>query len=101
MPRSIQEDGTVFGQLFFDDANTKMYDSDKGEIVSVHIPAKTIIVAPTMFLLTNYGSHGNTIIHECVHWVKHRKVYMLEKLYNDKAHGITCEGTGGKCGELP
>ena len=26
---------------------------------------------------------------------------MLEKLYNDKAHGITCEGTGGKCGELP
>ena len=92
--RSIQKDGTVFGQLFFDDADTELYDSSSAEMVPVHVPAKTIIVDPKMYLLSNYGSPGNTIIHECVHWVKHRKVYMLEKLYNDKAHGITCEVIG-------
>lgn len=83
-----------------DDADTEMYDSDQDEMIPVHIPGKTIIVDPMMFLLTNYGSPGNTIIHECVHWVKHRKVYMLEKLYNDKAHGITCEVTGGVQADL-
>lgn len=98
--RPIREDGAVFGQLFFDDADTEMYDSNQNEIVPVHIPGKTIIVDPTMFLLTNYGSPGNTIIHECVHWAKHRKVYMLEKLYNDKARGITCEVTGGVQADL-
>ena len=90
----IRKDGTVFGQLFFEDADTEMYDSNQDKIIPVHIPSKTVIVDPQMFLLTNYGSPGNTIIHECVHWVKHRKVYMLEKLYNDKAHGITCEVIG-------
>ena len=98
--RPIREDGAVFGQLFFDDADTEMYDSNQNEIVPVHIPGKTIIVDPTMFLLTNYGSPGNTIIHECVHWAKHRKVYVLEKLYNDKARGITCEVTGGVQADL-
>ena len=48
-----------------------------------------------MYLLRNYGSVNNTIVHECVHWIKHRKVFELEKLYNDQASSITCEVVGG------
>jgi hypothetical protein len=50
---------------------------------------------PKMFLLRNLGCVNNTIIHECIHWEKHRKVFMLEKLYNSDASNISCEVVGG------
>ena len=91
----ISKEGAIFGQLFFLAADTEMYDADQDRLVTVHVPEKTIVVDPQMYLLRNLGSVNNTIVHECVHWVKHRKVFMLEKLYNDQAHGITCEVVGG------
>ncbi len=72
-----------------------MYDARLGETISTHINAKTIVVDPQMYLLRNLGSVNNTIIHECVHWVKHRKVFLLEKLYNAEASSISCEVVGG------
>lgn len=33
----------------------------------------------------NLGSTYNTIIHECVHWHRHRKAFELERLYNEEA----------------
>ena len=91
----INKEGSIFGQLFFLEADTEMYDAEHDQSITVHVPAKTIVVDPQMYLLRNLGSANNTIVHECVHWVKHRKVFMLEKLYNDQAHGITCEVVGG------
>ena len=91
----ISKEGAIFGQLFFLAADTEMYDADQDRLVTVHVPEKTIVVDPQMYLLRNLGSVNNTIVHECVHWVKHRKVFMLEKLYNAQAHGITCEVVGG------
>jgi len=79
----IKEDASVFGQLFF-----------------VDVEAKTIVVDPEMYLLRNLGSVNNTIVHECVHWAKHRKVFELEKLYNDKASSISCEVVGGAKSEM-
>ena len=38
---------------------------------------------------------NNTIVHECVHWDRHRKAFQLERLYNDKATQIKCEVVGG------
>lgn len=96
----IREDGSVFGQLFFDESDAEMYDATEEKTVSVHVPAQSIIVDPQMYLLRNLGSANNTIVHECVHWVKHRKVFLLEKLYNDQAHGITCEVVGGARAEM-
>ena len=72
-----------------------MYDAKAGTAVTQHIPGKTIVVDPYMFLLRTIGCANNTIIHECVHWVKHRKVFELEKLYNDSASCISCEVVGG------
>lgn len=91
----IREDASVFGQIYFDETDTEMYDASIGKNVSTHIEAQTIVVDPQMYLLRNLGSVNNTIIHECVHWDKHRKVFMLEKLYNSDASNISCEVVGG------
>lgn len=72
-----------------------MNDANAGEMVMVHIDAKTIVVDLQMYLLRNLGSVGNTIIHECVHWVKRRSVFVLEKLYYADASNISCEVVGG------
>lgn len=91
----IREDASIFGQIYFDEADAEMYDANLGAAVPMHIDARTIIVDPQMYLLRNLGSVNNTIIHECVHWVKHRKVFVLEKLYNEEASNISCEVVGG------
>ena len=38
---------------------------------------------------------NNTIVHECVHWDLHRKVFELEHLYNSEATQIKCMVIGG------
>ena len=64
----IREDASIFGQIFFADADTEMYDPQQEKMVPVHVDAKTIVADPEVFLLRNLGALNNTIIHECVHW---------------------------------
>ena len=91
----IREDASVFGQIYFVETEAEMFDANEGKTVSMIIPGKTIVFDPQMYLLRNLGSVNNTIIHECVHWVKHRKAFELEKLYNAEASNISCEVVGG------
>lgn len=95
LTQRIREDASVFGQIYFVETDAEMFDANKGETVPTHIPARTIVVDPLMYLLRNLGSVNNTIVHECVHWVKHRKVFELEKLFNADASHISCEVVGG------
>lgn len=90
----IKEDASVFGQIYFEDTDIQMYEEEAEEDSLVHVAGRTIIVDPQMFLLRNIGSVNNTIIHECVHWVKHRKAFALEKLFNADASYISCEVVG-------
>lgn len=96
----IKEDSSIFGQLYFTDTDTEMYSTDQGKPIPVHVDAQTIVVDPQIFLLRNLGSVNNTIVHECVHWVKHRKVFLLEKLYNGRASTISCQVVGGASAEM-
>lgn len=96
----IREDASIFGQIYYTDTDTEMFDAKKNETVPVHISGRTIVVDPQMFLLRNLGSVNNTIVHECVHWVKHRKVFALEKLYNSSASHISCEVVGGAAAKV-
>ncbi len=95
LSQRIREDASVFGQLYFVDTDAEMFDANAGESKKVHIEGQTIVVDPMNFLLRSLGSYNNTIIHECIHWAKHRKVFELEKLYNDDASCISCEVIGG------
>ena len=93
--KRIREDASVFGQIYFEDTDANLFDAKLGEEVREHINAGTILFDPKIFLLRNLGCANNTIIHECVHWDKHRKVFALEKLYNENASNISCEVVGG------
>lgn len=90
----IRKDASVFGQIYFDDTDTEMYDATADADVPTHIKGKTIVVDPQMYLLRNLGSINNTIVHECVHWHKHRKAFKLEQLFNADASHISCEVLG-------
>ena len=45
-----------------------------------------------MFVL---GSVNNTIVHECVHWDKHKKAFALVRLYDSSLSNIGCKVIGG------
>lgn len=100
LTQRIREDASVFGQIYFVETDAEMYDANKGEPVVMRIPGRTIVVDPYMYLLRNLGCVNNTIVHECVHWVKHRKVFELEKLYNADASNISCEVVGGAAAKV-
>ena len=78
--QELTEDFSVFGQIFFQDCDAEVFNSDTGEMEVTHFPEKTIVVDPKAFLLRNLGSVNNTIVHECVHWDQHRKAFELERL---------------------
>ena len=94
----ITEDLSIFGQVYFYDCETEIYDSDKNETVGALVKAGTIIVDPKAYFLRNIGAVNNTIVHECVHWDKHRKAFELERLYNSSASTIKCQVVGGMKG---
>jgi len=97
--REITEDMSIFGQIYFQDAEAEFYDAKQDELVKTIVKAKTIVVDPNIFFLRNLGAVNNTIVHECVHWDKHRKAFELERLYNENATQIKCQVVGGIKGD--
>lgn len=93
--REITKDFSVFGQIYFHDCEAEFYDEDGDETVKTNVNARTIFVDPKAYFLRNLGAVNNTIVHECVHWDKHRKAFELERLYNTNASKIKCQVVGG------
>ncbi len=93
--RPITEDCSVFGQVYFRDADTELYNDRTESMEPVHVNARTILVDPRTFFLFNLGKVNNTIIHECVHWHFHRKAFELDRLCNDSLSMIGCQVIGG------
>ena len=87
----ITKNGTAFGQVFFSDWETNIFDSETGAFSTIKISRGTILVDPCVYFLRTVGSKNNTIIHECVHWHLHKEYFELEKLYNVDAKAISCE----------
>ena len=93
--KRITEDCAIFGQIFFQDSTTEIYDEKLCQSVEEEVSAKTILVDPETYFLYNLGKVNNTIVHECVHWDLHRKAFELERLYNKEASRIKCQVAGG------
>lgn len=91
----LTDDFSVFGQLIFSDTKTALYNAETDCMVATDVKGGTILVDPQNFFLRNLGSVNNTIVHECVHWDKHRKAFELERLYNATATQIQCRTVGG------
>ena len=93
--KNITSDFSTFGQIFFEDCETEYYDKENSSFKKIQVKSGTILVDPDAYFLRNLGSVNNTIIHECVHWDKHRKAFELERLYNENATQIKCQVVGG------
>ncbi|TQS71925.1 ImmA/IrrE family metallo-endopeptidase [Ornithinibacillus gellani] len=87
----ITKTGIIFGQIYFSNAITKIYDMRADTYKKVKVKRGTILIDPDVFFMRNVGSLNNTIIHECVHWELHKKFFELESLYNPEARGISCQ----------
>ncbi|SFW18541.1 ImmA/IrrE family metallo-endopeptidase [Selenomonas ruminantium] len=93
--RRISADASVFGQIYFDDVESDFYNEETGRQESMPVKAGTIFVDPMVFFLRNMGSVKNTIIHECVHWLFHRPVFVLEKISDSSLTRFDCAMVGG------
>jgi len=79
--QEIADDASIFGQIHFRD--------NEG------IKAGTILVDPRAYFMRTLGSVNNTIVHECVHWDKHRKAFEFQRLLDDSISKISCQVAGG------
>lgn len=93
--QEITKDLSVFGQIYFHDCYTELYDEVTDAAVEAKVESRTILVDPKTYFLRNLGSVNNTIVHECVHWDKHRKAFELQRLYDSDLSKIKCQVVGG------
>ncbi len=85
------EDG-IFGKTYFDAEKVTVYDNiikkNPHEIIT---KPGDMLINPDVFYMSNIGTANNTIIHECVHWDKHRRAFELQKLLQGHCTHISCE----------
>ena len=90
----------VFGMTYFREADVDLIDSETGQVIpEQHIEAGTILINPDVFFMRNVGSLNNTIIHECLHWDRHRKFFELQKLLNTDLRALSCSVTENQNGK--
>ncbi len=83
---------TIFGKTYFDTAVVTVYSDLKLRTTEeVTIYSGTLLVNPDIYFMRNVGSENNTIIHECVHWKRHRMFFELKRLLNQDFSYISCE----------
>ncbi len=71
-------DDSVFGLISFKNGKIKCYDNSKEEYINVN--EGTIIIDNKCSC--NYAGNNTdnfTIVHECIHWYKHRKYFLFRK----------------------
>jgi len=85
---------TIFGMTIFADTLVQYYDHDKQRSRIFGVTKGTIIVDHNVSFMRNIGCERNTIIHECVHWHKHRKYHEFAAMYNPDAKLIACRTDG-------
>lgn len=87
----IDAKATVVGRVYFVDAKVSCYDWFDGTPQVRNVKAGTIFVDPNVYFFRNIGALNNTIIHECVHWILHRKAFELQRLLgNSDISKIEC-----------
>ena len=94
----ITKDGSVFGRSYFCDCQSDLYNPQTDEMYQELIPAGTVLVDKKTAFLSVLGSVHNTIVHECVHWDKHKKAFALVRLYDNSLSNIGCKVVGGIAG---
>jgi len=89
--RRLSRSGTIFGQMIFHTTEVEYFDLDAKRFRVLEADGGTVFVDPEIYFLRTLGSWNNTVIHECVHWLKHRKYFELERAYSGNISRISCQ----------
>ena len=85
-------DDNIFGKTYFEASEVTVYTDDAfQETAEITASPGTMLVNPNVFFMYNIGTMNNTIIHECVHWERHRMFFELMRLLNREHRFISCE----------
>lgn len=86
----ITRNGAAFGKIFFADMETEYFDANDRIFRKINVEKGTIFVDPAIYFMRNVGSRNNTVIHECVHWYKHKKFHDFMRLFDANAEFVIC-----------
>ncbi len=82
----------IFGKTYFAEEKVQVYDSIlQKEIREITTRPGTMLINPNVYFMYNVGTANNTIVHETIHWDRHRRAFELEKLLNGDYNHISCE----------
>lgn len=82
----------VFGKTYFGSEKVFVYTNIlRKETCEIVTEPGTMLINPNVYFMYNIGTANNTIIHECVHWDRHRKPFELQKLLQGECNHISCE----------
>jgi transcriptional regulator with XRE-family HTH domain len=90
----ITKDRSIFGQIFFADAEVELFNTEKKENEKKIIKKNTMLVDDKVAYLRSFGSRNLTIAHECVHSYYHRKTFLFAQMINNDIHYIQCRVNG-------
>lgn len=85
----LSEDFSYLEQISFSDTKTLVYDLTSGNSRELEVKRGTILIDPEVFWERSLGCENFTIIHEIVHWEKHKLFADIKRLINQngyKAH---------------
>ena len=85
----LSRDCSVFGMMVFADTKVRVVTDDG--FTEIPVSSGTLFYDSNVFFMRTLGSVRNTIIHECVHWVYHKKAMALERLINKTTTDIRCQ----------
>lgn len=82
----------IFGKTYFAEEKVQVYDSIfQKEIREITTRPGTMLINPNVYFMYNVGTANNTIVHEAIHWDRHRRAFELEKLLSGDYNHISCE----------
>lgn len=88
---SLSKSKTVFGQICFRDSIVNIYDKETDSYHKSKAKRGMILIDPDVHFMRTIGSVNNTIVHECVHWDKHKLFFELQSLFYHDASSIRCQ----------
>ena len=95
--RQIEPEGEIYGEMFFQETETPLYDAMRQHQVLAPVKRKTMVVDTTATFMGGMGTHDNTIVHECVHWALHGQAMALGRAQQPDSQepAICCRVDGG------
>lgn len=80
----------IFGMSIFADSEYEVCEALGKNKHTEIVKSGTILVNPFVWFMRNVGSENNTVVHECIHWDRHKPFFELQKLLNEDLHAIKC-----------